>query len=222
MAYPAVPRDLRAVAGLGLQGLSLTSAVLRRSFGTTAFVAFASLTERSQERWNRLSLVPPLVGFECCPAAGIPPARPLPGAEAPFGPTLPHADSRSALVVSHHLDGLLHAKVTGLLHPATSLGFAAFRACRFPTTPEGGAACRVALPATRFTPFEDFPSPAAVLHHCSRCLPAVSVLPGAAPDRGRCPCRPPPAEASDVHPKSLPRVADCHAPRGEVVGSPVR
>jgi hypothetical protein len=35
------------------------------------------------------------------------------------------------------------------------------------------------FPATRFTPFEDFPSPAAVPHHCGRCLPAVTVLPGA-------------------------------------------
>jgi hypothetical protein len=35
------------------------------------------------------------------------------------------------------------------------------------------------VPATRFTPFEDFPSPAAVPHHCGRCLPAVTVLPGA-------------------------------------------
>jgi hypothetical protein len=214
LAYPAFPRDLRAVAGLGLQGFSLTSAVLRRSFGTTAFVAFASPTERSQERWNRLSVIPPLVGFECCPPAGIPPARPLPGAEAPFGPALPHASSRSALVVSHHLDGLLRAKVTGLLHPVTSLGFAAFRACQASTTPEDDAASRVALPATRFTPFEDFPSPAAVPHHCSRCLPAVTVLPGAGPDRGRYPCRPPPAEAEDVHPFSLPAGRRAALPRG--------
>jgi hypothetical protein len=35
------------------------------------------------------------------------------------------------------------------------------------------------FPATRFTPFEDFPSSAAVPHHCGRCLPAVTVLPGA-------------------------------------------
>jgi hypothetical protein len=56
-----------------------------------------------------------------------------------------------------------------------------------------------AFPATRFTPFEDFPSPAAVPHHCGRCLPAVTVLPGAVPDRGRCPCRSPHTEARDVH-----------------------
>jgi hypothetical protein len=166
----------------------------------TAFMAFASPSERSRKRWNRLSLVPPLMGFECRPPAGIPHARPLPGAEAPFGPTLLRADSRSALVVSHHLNGLLRAKVTGLLHPATGQGFAAFHACRLPAPPEGDVVGRVALPATRFTPFEEFPSPAAVLHHCSRCLHAVTVLPGAGPGRGRFPCRPPPAEAGDVHP----------------------
>jgi hypothetical protein len=43
------------------------------------------------------------------------------------------------------------------------------------------------VPATRFTPFEDFPSPEAVPHHCGRCLPAVTVLPGSGPGRGRGP-----------------------------------
>jgi hypothetical protein len=163
-------------------------------------MAFISPSERSRKRWDHLSADPPLMGFECRPPAGIPPTCPLPGTEAPFGPTPPSADSRSALVVSHHHDGFLHAEVAGLLHPATCQGFAAFRACRFPAPPEGGAARRSALPATRFTPFEEFPSPAAVLHHCSRCLPAVTVLPGAGPDRGRCRCRSPRAEARDVHP----------------------
>ena len=41
------------------------------------------------------------------------------------------------------------------------------------------------IPATRFTPYEDFPSPAAVPHHCGRCLPVVTVLPGSGPGRGR-------------------------------------
>jgi hypothetical protein len=30
-----------------------------------------------------------------------------------------------------------------------------------------------ALPATGFTPFEEFPSPAAAPHHCGRCPPVV-------------------------------------------------
>jgi hypothetical protein len=36
-------------------------------------------------------------------------ARPLPGGEPPFGQSVPNDRSRSALVVSHHLDGLLRA-----------------------------------------------------------------------------------------------------------------
>jgi hypothetical protein len=214
LAYPAIPLDLQAVASLGPPGFFPHVRRLRPKPRNDGLRGLCLSFKALAWRWNRLSLVPPLVGFECCPSAGIPPARPLPGAEAPFGPALPHASSRSALVVSHHLDGLLRAKVTGLLHPATGLGFAAFRARRFPVPPEGDAVCRVALPATRFTPFEDFPSPAAVPHHCGRCLPVVTVLPGAGPDRGRCPCRPPPAEASDVHPNSLPAGRRAALPRG--------
>jgi hypothetical protein len=146
LVFPAIPRDLSTVAGPGLQGFSVSLAFLSRSFGTTAFMTFASPTERSRERWNRLALVPPLLGFECRPPAGIPPARPLPGAEAPFGPTPPSADSRSALVVSHHLDGFLRTRVTGLLHPATSQGFAAFPAVRLPVPPESSAVHRVLSP----------------------------------------------------------------------------
>jgi hypothetical protein len=145
----------------------------------------------------RGALEPPLVGssshgIRCPPPAGIPFACPLPGAEAPFGPTLPDAGSCSALVVSHHHNGFLHARVTGLLHPATGQGFAAFHACRHRTTRRW--ASNGTIPATRFTPFEDFPSSAAVLHHCSLCLPAVTVLPGMGADVSRCPFRPPPTE----------------------------
>jgi hypothetical protein len=45
-----------------------------------------------------------------------------------FGPTFPHANSRSALVVSHHLDDFLRTRAAGLLRPATGLGFVAFPA----------------------------------------------------------------------------------------------
>mgnify|MGYP003701814873 CR=1 FL=1 len=188
----------------------------------TAFMALFSPSERSRKRWNRLSLVPPLMGFECRPPTGIPLARPLPGAEAPFGPTLPGADSRSALVVSHHLDGLLRVKVTGLLHPATGQRFAAFLTFRLHVPPEGDAVGRARIPATRFTPFEDFPSPAAVPHHCGRCPPVVTVLPGAG-------CRPrsvsvadrQSAEAGGVQSVDpCPQVAGGPAPRGWVAGGP--
>jgi len=39
---------------------------------TATFMAFASPTERSGERWNRLSLVPPLVGFWALPPMYLP------------------------------------------------------------------------------------------------------------------------------------------------------
>jgi len=160
------------------------------------------------------------MGFECRPPTDMPSTRPLPGAEAPFGPALPHASSCSALVVSHHLDGFLRAEVAGLLHPATGQGFAAFRACRPPAPPESDAFVPGSLPATRFTPFEDFPSPAAVPHHCGRCLPAVTVLPG-------CSSRPKPDSLPTVDRRSgrrtseVPaRVTGGPAPRGGVAGSP--
>jgi hypothetical protein len=70
------------------------------------------------------------------PPADIPPVRLLPGAETPFGSTVPPAESRSAFVVSHHHDGLLRTEVTGLLHPATGQGFAAFRASQYQSSPK--------------------------------------------------------------------------------------
>jgi hypothetical protein len=36
-------------------------------------MALSSPSERSLERWNSLSAVPPLMGFECLPPVGIPP-----------------------------------------------------------------------------------------------------------------------------------------------------
>jgi hypothetical protein len=77
------------------------------------------------------------------------------------------------------------------------------------------------IPATRFTPFEDFPSPAAAPHHCGRCPPAVTVLPGSTSGRNRLSCRPPLAEARDVHPRSYPGRHPT-APRGGDRPRPVR
>jgi hypothetical protein len=70
------------------------------------------------------------------PPTGTPLEHPLPEAEAPFGPTVPTAGSCSAFVVSHHHDGLLRSKVTGLLHPATGQGFDAFPASRLQRSPK--------------------------------------------------------------------------------------
>ena len=48
--------------------------------------------------------------------------RPLPASEDAFGPALQHAGSCSALVDSHHLDGLLRNGAAGLLRPAAGHG----------------------------------------------------------------------------------------------------
>jgi hypothetical protein len=72
------------------------------------------------------------------PSAVRPSARPLPEAEASFGPTVPPVESRSALVVSHHLDGFLRAGAAGLLHPAAGSGVRRVSCFRHPRAPEGG------------------------------------------------------------------------------------
>jgi len=79
--------------------------------------------------------------------------------------------TRSVLVVSHHLDGLLRIQVSGLLHPETELGSLRFWSLAPTDSRPKPTTCGElsSVPATRFTPFEEFPSSVAVLHHCSRC-----------------------------------------------------
>ena len=57
---------------------------------------------------KRVAVVIVLQGARIAPLRRHAMPGPLPGAEAPFGRSLPPDRSRSALVVSHHLDGLLH------------------------------------------------------------------------------------------------------------------
>jgi len=173
-----------------------------------------------------MALRPPLVGLSshgirCLPPAGIPSARPLPGAGAPFGPALPHASSRSVLVVSHHHNGFLHARVTGLLHPATGQGFAAFHACRHRATRRW--ASDGTIPATRFTPFEDFPSSAAVPTSLWP-LPSCRYRP-ARPGRRLAPktCRPQRHRSGVRTPRcACSRAPTAAAPRGTVSWYPAR
>jgi hypothetical protein len=88
--------------------------------------------------------------------------------------------SCSALVVSHHLGGFLRAGAAGLLHPAASSGVRRVSFLCLPGRRE--ASCKTSVfPASRIVPFEEFPSSAAVPHHCGLCPPAVTVLPGLAP-----------------------------------------
>jgi hypothetical protein len=65
LAYPASLLTFQPLPARGLQGFSVTSVILGRSLGLTTFMAFTSPSERSKKRWNRLSVVPPLMGFVC-------------------------------------------------------------------------------------------------------------------------------------------------------------
>jgi len=90
---------------------------------------------------------------------------------ASFGRAVPPTRSRSASVVSRHLDGLLRASVAGLLRPATGLGFAAFP--RWCPLPVGRRLPRI--PATRPT---------------LRRIPLVSSRTASPRPLPSCPCRP--------------------------------
>jgi hypothetical protein len=92
---------------------------------------------------------------------------------APFGRTAPPVRSRSASAVSHRPDGLLHPGAAGLLHPAAGHEVRRVSVARRQEGPEASCATR-AFPATRLTPLEEFPSPAAVPRHRGRCPPAVA------------------------------------------------
>lgn len=64
-----------------------------------------------------------------------------------FGQTMPTVRSRSARVVSHHLDGLLHPAVAGLLHPATGQRFIAFHLTLDQASSEDSTCALRVLPA---------------------------------------------------------------------------
>jgi hypothetical protein len=88
---------------------------------------------------------------------------PLPESEDSFGQTLPRAWSRSAFVVSHHLDGLLHPGAVGLLHPTTGHEVRRVSDLQRQRTRKHPAPC-TSFPR-RGSPFEEFPSSAAVPRH---------------------------------------------------------
>lgn len=76
---------------------------------------------------------PPLLEFVLvvCPASDISAARPLPGGvAATIRPAAATQPTRSALVVSHHFDGLLRAEASSLLHPEAGRGSLRFQVPR--------------------------------------------------------------------------------------------
>mgnify|MGYP003572143213 FL=1 len=65
---------------------------------------------------------------------------------------------RSALVVSHHLDGFLHVRLPGLLHPGNGHEVRCVSKRHALPRPESQNGRNMPLfPATRFTPFEELP-----------------------------------------------------------------
>lgn len=80
----------------------------------------------------------------------------------------------SVLVVSHHLNGLFHTPLVGLLHPTAGPRFSPFHSAG-PTSVvrrhRVGSYPR--SPSCSFIPLEEFPSPTAVQRHRCRCLHAV-------------------------------------------------
>jgi hypothetical protein len=178
-------------------------------------VIFSSPSERS--RLGRNSSQPPkrsefLLSWDSPalhPSAVRPPMRPLPEAHAPFGPTVRPIESCSALGVSHPLGGLLRIGVAGLLHPAA--GYGVRRVSRCPSHPlEGGGYERCRSPR-RGTPYEEFPSSAAVPHRCGRCLLDVSVRP---PGLTRPVARAFEERREQVRWRPSPRGPACAVPRG--------
>jgi len=115
--------------------------------------------------------------------------------------------SRSASVVSLHHDGLLRMPAPGLLHPGTDRGVHCVSAFPEPETEPTAPRKRESfetqplalsggIPATRFTPLDEFPSSAAAPHHCGRCPPVVTTCSVPRPTRpeehaSRDPPRPP-------------------------------
>jgi len=112
-----------AVAGLASEVFPRHRPSPDRSQNPSALVDLISSSELSFASGDRLAPGSPLVGFVLkVPSTDAPFARPLPGAEAPLGPTLPSVRSCSVLVVPPHLDGFLRAEAAGLLHPAIGHG----------------------------------------------------------------------------------------------------
>jgi hypothetical protein len=99
-------------------------------------------------------------------------ARPLPGASS-LRACGANRRPCSAFVVSHHLDGLLRASGRGLVASHTRTGVHPVSYFPRPSRPKTSRLA-LALPVMRFVPSEVSPSPAAVLHHCSRCPRAVT------------------------------------------------
>jgi hypothetical protein len=171
-----------AVASLVLEVFLCRPHSRRRS----TLMTFASSSERSRLRWNPSTTrrtgprVPPLMVFPACASPPYTVCASTPGQHReapPFGSVVPSTDSCSALVVSHHLGDFLHTGAAGLLHPASGLGVHRVSDLLVPVASEEARGAETPSPRCGLVPFEGFPSPAAVPHHCDRCPLAVAARP---------------------------------------------
>jgi len=113
-AYRAFPRASSPPIGDDRGATSWTLPLLERPSALRSVV---------RPRGHVRPLDHPLSGHSPRPAADIASCVHSRKVQAPaFGQPLPHGRSRSALVVSHHLDGFLRTRFAGLLHPAASRG----------------------------------------------------------------------------------------------------
>jgi hypothetical protein len=78
----------------------------------------------------------------------------------------------------------------------------------------------LAFPATRFTPFEEFPSSAAVPHHCGRCHLAVTTATPALFGRNRSERRPFPGRSRKAGIRVRPDLRRGQAPDPGELGRP--
>ena len=118
---------------------------------------------------------------KCCPSVDMPSARSLPGAGAPFGRTgthpLDHVPSSWFLPTST-VSSARRSRVCCTPQPDKGSSRFTLTGARRGRPSEDGLShgtLPVALPATRFTPFEVFPPSTAAPHRCGRCLRAVTV-----------------------------------------------
>jgi hypothetical protein len=187
----------------GLQGFPDSATDLDRSLGTTALMTLFSPPELSRKSWCPLSVTPPLVRFTPNQCSLPPISLPRVHSQEPKPPSVrryhpPNPVPPSWFRTTMTVYSAQKSRVCCTPQPAKG-------SPRFvrpsPSPTRRPSWTPLAVPAKRFTPFEEFPSSEAVPHHCGRCLPVVT-------DH-----RPvhPPAEARrrTVHPRPKPRVGDC-------------
>jgi hypothetical protein len=187
----------------GLRGVSDSATDLGRSRGPPALMTLSSPPERSCESWRRLSATPPLMRFAPSQCALPPAYLSCVHSQEPKLPSVRRCQPSN------------HVPPPWFRTTMTAYSTRESRVCCTPQPAKGSPRflrpgteparepswIPLAVPATRFTPFEDFPSSAAVLTSLWP-LPSCRYRPARAhtSDRSRMAHRPPPAEARDVHP----------------------